>query len=77
LGNPNRLYASWNGATEVAHWQLLEGPSASTVSPRSTTPKQGFETVLATTAKARYATAVALDRHGGVLGRSVALQLIP
>ena len=23
------LYASWNGATEVASWQLLEGPSAS------------------------------------------------
>src|SRR5262249_57930729 len=25
-----KLYASWNGATDVAHWQVLAGPTART-----------------------------------------------
>jgi hypothetical protein len=35
------LYASWNGATEVASWQLREGGR-----PGRTVPRTGFETVL-------------------------------
>ena len=40
------VYASWNGATDVASWQLLAGPSADHLAVASTTPKRGFETVI-------------------------------
>jgi hypothetical protein len=40
------VYASWNGATTVASWQLLAGTSASHLTAISTTPRSGFETVI-------------------------------
>jgi hypothetical protein len=40
------VYASWNGATTVASWQLLTGSSAGHLTAVSTTPKSGFETVI-------------------------------
>jgi hypothetical protein len=64
------LYASWNGATEVAAWQLLEGASAA-----SPVPRTGFETVLTPTTRTRSAAVVALDRTGAALGRSATVEL--
>jgi Arylsulfotransferase (ASST) len=69
------LYASWNGATEVASWQLLAGSSAAALTPGAVKPKQGFETMLAPPAQARFAAVVALDRNGKQLGRSAAVAL--
>jgi hypothetical protein len=48
------LYASWNGATEVASWRV-DG---------ETTPRTGFETVL----RATRGVVAALDKKGKVLG---------
>ena len=45
-GSATAVYASWNGATTVASWQLLTGSSASHMTPVSTTPKSGFETTI-------------------------------
>jgi outer membrane protein assembly factor BamB len=45
-GSTRSAYVSWNGATHVASWQLLAGPSAAHLSPVSTTPRSGFETVI-------------------------------
>jgi hypothetical protein len=42
-----RVYASWNGATEVASWRLLSGPSAAHLSSRTTVARAGFETEIA------------------------------
>jgi hypothetical protein len=62
------LHASWNGATGVASWQLLEGTSASDLRPTATVPRRGFETTLQPTS--RLVAVVALDAHGTALGRS-------
>jgi Arylsulfotransferase (ASST) len=56
------MYASWNGATEVAAWRVEPGGP--------TVPRRGFETALPLPPGARSAQAVALDAHGRVLGRS-------
>ncbi len=70
-----RLYASWNGATEVASWQLLEGASASDMRRTQTVPRTGFETPLTLTAQTRSAAVIALDRAGASLGSSTTVHL--
>jgi hypothetical protein len=70
-----RLYASWNGATEVASWRLLAGPAAAQLAPKATGRKRAFETMLTVPAGARYAAVAALDRHGKVLARSHAVRV--
>jgi hypothetical protein len=64
------LFASWNGATEVASWQVLEGASASALRPGRTVPRAGFETSLALGPQTRSAAAAAFDRNGNRLGTS-------
>jgi hypothetical protein len=56
------MYASWNGATEVAAWKVEPGGTA--------VPRRGFETALSLPPGARSVQAVALDANGRVLGRS-------
>jgi hypothetical protein len=70
-----RLYASWNGATEVASWQLLEGANASDLHRTQTVPRTGFETPLTLAAQTRSAAVVALDRAGASLGSSTTVHL--
>ena len=36
--------ASWNGATEVASWQVLAGASQTSLAPVASAPKSGFQT---------------------------------
>jgi Arylsulfotransferase (ASST) len=64
------LYASWNGATEVAAWRLLAGSSEAALRPVTTRPSAGFETMLGPARGPGRAAAVALDRRGRPLGRS-------
>lgn len=66
------VYASWNGATGVARWQLLAGPRKSDLSVIDTTASTGFETQLRTTHKERYVEVRALNSSGQVLGTSLA-----
>jgi hypothetical protein len=65
-----RVYASWNGATEVASWRVLTGDSASSVKEASTGKRTGFETTLTVPSGGRYVAVEALDKDGAVLGRS-------
>ncbi|MGZ4353511.1 MAG: arylsulfotransferase family protein [Gaiellaceae bacterium] len=69
------LYASWNGATEVASWRLETGSSASSLQVDSTLPKRRFETQLQVPAGTRYAAVTALDRNGKPLRRSRTIRL--
>jgi hypothetical protein len=69
------LYVSWNGATEVASWQLRTGSAPGSLSPASTVPRKGFETALTAPAGVAYAAVAALDRNGNVLGSSPAIKL--
>jgi arylsulfotransferase ASST len=67
----NALEASWNGATEVASWQLLAGASESSLSPSGQpAARQGFETQLAPSKPAAYYAVQALDGSGQILGTS-------
>ncbi len=63
-------YASWNGATDVAQWQLLGGASAQALAPIATAAKNGFETVIPTSTSPRYLAVQALDAQGRVLAVS-------
>lgn len=69
------LYASWNGATEVAAWQLRTGRTARRLAAGPTTPRRGFETPLHAPPGARYATAVAVDELGRALGTSAVVRI--
>ncbi len=70
-----RLWASWNGATEVASWRLETGARASAMSPSATVPRSGFETAFPAPAGARFASVVALDASGKPLRRSKPIKL--
>ncbi|MFL5824873.1 MAG: arylsulfotransferase family protein [Solirubrobacteraceae bacterium] len=66
-----RLWASWNGSTEVAAWRVLAGPNGSALKPvGNAVPKRSFETSILL--QRRYATVEvqALDAHGRVLATS-------
>jgi hypothetical protein len=63
-------YASWNGATTVASWQLLTGSSAAHMSVVSTTPRGGFETAIPAPAGAALYQVRALSSAGKTLGTS-------
>lgn len=41
------VYASWNGATQVAGWEILAGPTAKHLRLVATRPRNGFETAIA------------------------------
>ena len=63
-------FASWNGATEVASWQLLTGAATGALAEAVTRPRGGFETRLPIPQGTRYAAVVALDEAGNELRRS-------
>jgi Arylsulfotransferase (ASST) len=66
------VYASWNGATEVASWRVLAGSSSQALAPVAAAAKSGFETAipLAGVAVGRYFAVQALAASGAVLGTS-------
>ncbi len=68
------VFTSWNGATEVAQWQILGGADASALDPVRTVPRSGFETQVQLATTPAFVAAVALDAHGNALGRSNPLQ---
>ena len=69
-GDRTTVYASWNGATEVARWRILAGDDASHLSPVLTVAKNGFETHVTVSSTAETFAVEALAAGGIVLGRS-------
>jgi hypothetical protein len=63
-GRPATVHASWNGATEVAHWQLHTGPAPGRLRAVRTAPRTGFETAIDLPAPAAFLAVVALDASG-------------
>jgi hypothetical protein len=61
---------SWNGATNVASWQVLGGASATTLAPVAKAAKAGFQTSIAVPAGSAYVAVQALDSSGAVLATS-------
>jgi hypothetical protein len=71
------IYASWNGATEVASWNALAGTSPSALAPAGSAPKSGFETTipLPAVSAGAYVEVQALNRAGAVIGVSAAVKV--
>jgi EmrB/QacA subfamily drug resistance transporter len=64
------VYASWNGATEVASWRILAGPGAGSLTAVGTAGRSGFETAITLRQSYRAFQLQALDSGGRVLGMS-------
>ena len=64
------LYASWNGATEVATWEVLAGSGPEQLKPVGSVPRYGFETTITVATAERYVGVQAKDSSGRVLGTS-------
>jgi Arylsulfotransferase (ASST) len=65
------VYASWDGATQVASWRVLGGSSAtSLLKAVATKTKTGFETTIPLTSSSKVYKVQALDAHHHVLGTS-------
>ena len=77
-GDGGRLtvYASWNGATEIARWRVDAGLRPDALSPVRTVSRQGFETAVSLErGGGRYVSVAALDRAGAPLGTSRTIQI--
>jgi Arylsulfotransferase (ASST) len=64
------VHVSWNGATEVARWQVRAGAAAGRLKAVHTAPRAGFETAITVPATSGYIAVAALDAKGEVLGTS-------
>jgi len=62
------VYASWNGATDVARWEVRTGTRPDNVQAAGSSLRTGFETAITVALAHGYATAVALDAQGRRLG---------
>jgi Arylsulfotransferase (ASST) len=62
-----KIYASWNGATDVTTWQVLAGSAPDQLEPLASVPRQGFETVITFRTTETYVGLQALNDSGKVL----------
>jgi hypothetical protein len=72
-GGRATVYASWNGATEVASWRVLAGASTGALAPAGAAAKTGFETAIALASAppaGSFFEVQALDANGDVLAAS-------
>ena len=73
-GDGVKIYASWNGATEVATWQVLAGSGPRKLKGLTSAPREGFETVITAKTNEPYVGVKAADASGKVLGSSRAIK---
>jgi hypothetical protein len=68
------VYASWNGATQVASWRVLSGRTGRTLRAVAEAPRSGFETAVTVPAHTLGAVVAvqALDSAGAVIGTAPA-----
>jgi EmrB/QacA subfamily drug resistance transporter len=73
------VYASWNGATQVAAWRVLAGRTGSHLAPVAGAPKAGFETKLNVKGGGYHQVfeVEALNSKGKVIGSSKHFQAPP
>lgn len=64
------VWASWNGATEVARWQVLGGATEDALAPVGGRGRTGFETAISVEGQPAFVAVQALDGSGNVLGTS-------
>ncbi len=64
------VYTSWNGATEVASWEISTGSSPATLKPVARRPRSGFETRITVPGTPRFVQSRARNAAGQVLSTS-------
>jgi Arylsulfotransferase (ASST) len=69
-GAATTLWVSWNGATDVASWQVDAGAHPARLQRFHQAPRAGFETTIRLSSAPRYLAVSALDRTGRALGSS-------
>lgn len=69
------VYVSWNGATNVATWQVLTGSDPARLHASGSAPKAGFETAITVHTQNDFLAVRAMDRHGRALGTSPVIHL--
>ena len=72
-GTSTVVFASWNGATQVASWRVLGGSSPSSLQPVKAAAKHGFETAISVGVQP-FVAVQAIDVHGSTLGTSAAVR---
>jgi len=65
-----RVYASWNGSTELRTWRLEAGARAASLEDAGRYDRDGFETEIVAPAGTRFARVTAIDGKGKPLHRS-------
>ena len=63
-------YASWNGATEVATWELLAGSGTGTLGRIGSAPRLSFETAITAATTGSHVAMAARDAAGQLLATS-------
>ncbi len=69
------VYASWNGATEVAEWEVLAGPGPDRLETVCSASRKGFETVISVETTEPYIGVRARDGSGEPLSTIRAIEL--
>jgi hypothetical protein len=64
------VYASWNGATDVASWRVLAGSSPPKLAPAATVVKTRLETAIRIRGAQRYVAVQPIDAQGATLATS-------
>jgi hypothetical protein len=70
------VYVSWNGATDVATWQVLAGKSSATMRPVAVATRAGFETAIRIPTASEVQVR-ARDAAGKILGTSAVVPTQP
>jgi hypothetical protein len=70
-----QLFTSWNGATEVAQWEVHAGANVAALSRVAVAARTGFETTISVASSGPFVAVHALDSAGGVLGISPTIQV--
>jgi len=65
------LFASWNGATDVASWRVLAGGTPAALAPVGGAARRGFETAIRVRSAGPYFAVQALGSAGLILTTSV------
>ena len=68
------VHASWNGATEVATWEVIAGSSPGRLASVGSAPRDGFETTIAVRTAEPYIAVRAKEASGRVLGTTKAVK---
>ncbi len=77
-GDSTAVFASWNGATDVASWRVLATNEGSdSLKPIETMPDSGFESSLTLPERYTYVSVQALGASGELLGTSTTVAVTP